>query len=66
MIGSVRQYGPDAVEAACAKAMDVDVVAVPKIDSMLAKATENTDPIGPKSGRHKDGRYGNSRLGVGV
>ena len=47
LIGLVRQYGPDAVEAACSKALDVDVIAVTKIASMLAKATENTTPVLP-------------------
>jgi hypothetical protein len=47
LIGLARQYGPDAVEAACSKALDVDVVAVGKIASMLAKATENTIPALP-------------------
>jgi hypothetical protein len=47
LIGLVRQYGPDAVEAACSKALDVDVIAVGKIASMLAKATENTAPVLP-------------------
>lgn len=47
LIGLVRQYGPDAVEAACSKALDVDVIAVGKIASMLAKATENTAAVLP-------------------
>lgn len=47
LIGLVRQCGPDAVEAACSKALDVDVIAVGKIASMLAKATENTAPALP-------------------
>nr|QKY82448.1 IS21 family transposase [Arthrobacter sp. IN13] len=47
LIGLARQYGPDAVEAACSRALDVDVVAVGKIASMLAKATENTAPVLP-------------------
>ena len=47
LIGLVRQYGPAAVEAACAKALDLDVVAVGKIDSMLAKAVENIPALMP-------------------
>lgn len=47
LIGLARQYGPDVVEAACSRALDVDVVAVGKIASMLAKATENTAPVLP-------------------
>jgi transposase len=47
LIGLVREYGPGAVETACAKALDLDVVAVPKIASMLAKAAENTPALLP-------------------
>lgn len=47
LIGLVRQYGPGPVDAACAKALDVDVIAVGRIASMLAKATENTTPALP-------------------
>ncbi len=47
LIGLVRQYGPAAVEAACAKALDLDVIAVGKIASMLAKAVENTPALMP-------------------
>ncbi|MHA7290435.1 IS21 family transposase [Arthrobacter sp. MDT3-24] len=49
LIGLVREYGPGAVEAACAKALDLDVVAVPKIASMLAKAAENTPALLPRT-----------------
>ena len=48
LIGLARQCRPDAVEAACSRALDVDVVAVGKIASMLAKATENTAPLPPE------------------
>ena len=47
LIGLAKQYGPDALEAACAKALDVDVIAVGKIASMLAKATEHTAAVLP-------------------
>ena len=47
LIGLVRQYGPAAVEAACAKALDLDVIAVGKIASMLVKAVENTPALMP-------------------
>ena len=42
LLGLVRRYGPGPVDAACARALEVDVVAVTKIASMLEKATENT------------------------
>jgi transposase len=47
LLGLVRRYGPGAVETACAKALDVDVVSVTKIASMLEKAIENAPAITP-------------------
>lgn len=44
--GLVKRYGPDPVDTACERALDLDVVAVTKIAAMLAKAIENT-PIPP-------------------
>lgn len=44
LLGLVRRYGPDPVEAACSRSLDLDVVSVSKIASMLDKATENTPP----------------------
>ena len=40
LAGLARRYGPAAAEAACARALDVDVVSVSKIESMLKNATE--------------------------
>jgi transposase len=45
--GLVTRYGPDPVETACARALDLDVVSVSKIAAMLAKATEAQQPILP-------------------
>ena len=47
LLGLVRRYGDGPVEAACSTALGLDVVSVTKIDSMLAKATENTVPALP-------------------
>jgi transposase len=44
LLGLVRRYGPSPVDAACARALELDVVNVTKIASMLEKATENTPP----------------------
>lgn len=44
LLGLVRRYGPGPVDAACTRALDVDVINVTKIASMLEKATENTPP----------------------
>jgi hypothetical protein len=48
LLGLVRRYGPGPVEAACAKALDVDVVSVSKIASMLEKAIETTPTLSPR------------------
>src|SRR5260370_14274377 len=42
LIGVAKRYGAQAAEAACARALDVDVINVSKIESMLKNATENT------------------------
>jgi len=47
LLGLVRRYGPDPVEAACERALDLDVVSVSKIASMLAKAREREQPVLP-------------------
>ena len=47
LLGLVRRYGPDPVDAACERSLDLDVVSVSKIAAMLAKATERTQPVLP-------------------
>jgi hypothetical protein len=47
LLGLVRRYGTDPVDAACGRSLDLDVVSVSKIASMLAKATERTQPVLP-------------------
>ena len=42
--GLVTRYGPEPVETACSRALDLDVVSVSKIAAMLAKATETQQP----------------------
>jgi hypothetical protein len=42
--GLVGRYGPEPVETACSRALDLDVVSVSKIAAMLAKATEQQQP----------------------
>jgi len=46
LIGLAKRYGPPAAEAACARALDVDVINVSKIESMLKNATENAPAAG--------------------
>jgi transposase len=42
LIGLAKRYGAEAAEAACARALDVDVISVSKIESMLKNATGKT------------------------
>ena len=58
LLGLVRRYGPDPVEAACARSLDLDVVSVSKIAAMLAKATERTPASAARRGRHRPQRHG--------
>lgn len=47
LISLAKKYGPDPLDTACSRALDVDVISVSKIASMLAKATETATPIMP-------------------
>lgn len=47
LLGLVRRYGPEPVEAACERSLDLEVVSVSKIAAMLASATERTQPVLP-------------------
>lgn len=47
LLGLVRRYGPDPVDAACQRSLDLDVVSVSKIAAMLANASERTQPALP-------------------
>jgi transposase len=55
--GLVRRYGPDSVETACGRALDLDVVSVSKIASMLEKATEREQPVLPAAAGSPGGRF---------
>jgi transposase len=57
LLGLIRRYGPDPVEAACARSLGLDVVSVSKIASMLAKATEREQPVLPAAAGSPGGRF---------
>ncbi|WP_287014856.1 IS21 family transposase [Gordonia sp. (in: high G+C Gram-positive bacteria)] len=57
LLGLVRTYGPGPVDAACATALEFDVIAVPKIASMLEQATENTTPDMPVAAGSESSRF---------
>jgi transposase len=44
LLGLARRYGDDAVNTACGKALEVDVVSVTKIASMLERGTAGAPP----------------------
>ena len=57
LVGLAKRYGPAAAEAACARALDVDVVNVSKIESMLKNATENNAAAVPAAVPAGAGRF---------
>ena len=57
LLGLVRRYGPDPVETACGRSLDLDVVSVSKIASMLEKATEREQPVLPATAGSPGGRF---------
>jgi len=50
LLGLVRSYGPDKVDAACGRALELDVVDVNKITRMLEQALER-DLLPPAGGK---------------
>jgi transposase len=48
LLGLARRYGGDAVDTACARALELDVVNVTKIESMLKRAAETAPPPPPR------------------
>jgi hypothetical protein len=57
LLGLARRYGDEAVDTACGKALDVDVVSVTKIASMLERATENAAPPPPRPAAAAGARF---------
>jgi transposase len=56
LLGLTRRYGDEAVNTACGRALELDVINVTKIDSMLKRATESTPiptarPVAAAGGR---------------
>jgi len=41
LLGLVKRFGADRVEAACARALDAEAISVPLIGRMISRATEN-------------------------
>jgi hypothetical protein len=56
LLGLVKRWGPERVEAACARALDAEAISVALIGRMLERGTENTPaatsaPAAPKRAR---------------
>lgn len=58
LLGLVKKWGPDRVDAACARALEAEAVNVGLIGRMLERATENTEPpAAPATGAVVTGRF---------
>jgi hypothetical protein len=57
LAGLAKRYGPAAAEAACSRALDVDVINVSKIESMLVNATEKNQAAQPAAASAGAGRF---------
>lgn len=47
LLGLVKKWGPDKVDAACKRALDAEAINVALIGRMLERATETTEPEAP-------------------
>ncbi len=57
LLGLVKRWGADRVDAACAKALEAEAVSVPLIGRMLERATENDAGAEPSPGAAPPGRF---------
>lgn len=57
LLGLIRRYGGPAVDAACGKALDLDVLSVTKIASMLERGTHDTPIPAPRPAAVAGGRF---------
>lgn len=57
LLGLVKRYGPGPVDTACLRALDLDVISVPKITSMLQRATEQHTPTLPTAAAAGPARF---------
>jgi hypothetical protein len=57
LLGLVRRWGAERVEAACARALDAEAISVGLIGRMIERATENEPTAAPPPGVSKPGRF---------
>ena len=55
LLGLVRRYGPDSVETACSRSLDLDVVSVTKMPRCSPKPPSTTNPHCPPRPAHRPG-----------
>jgi hypothetical protein len=57
LLGLVKKWGPKRVDAACARALETEVISVSLIGRMLERATENQQPPTPPAPPPPGGRF---------
>src|SRR5207248_10929635 len=57
LLGLVKRWGPERVEAACRRALDAEAVSVPLIGRMIERSTENATPTTPPASGVKAARF---------
>jgi transposase len=58
LLGLVKRWGPQRVEAACARALDAEALSVPLIGRMIERGTEvDRDPASKPAGSNKPARF---------
>ena len=61
LLGLVKKWGPERVDAACARALDAEAVNVALIGRMLERGTENTTIPATLPGTVVTGRFARDR-----
>ena len=57
LLGLVKRWGPDRVEAACARALEAEAISVPLIGRMIERATETAATETPAATPVTPGRF---------
>jgi hypothetical protein len=57
LLGLVKKWGPNRVDAACARALEAEAISVSLIGRMLERATENGQPPSPPAAPTPTGRF---------
>jgi transposase len=57
LLGLVKRWGPQRVEAACVRALDAEAISVPLIGRMIERATEDVEAAAPPQGSTNTARF---------